>query len=157
MSQPNFRALLEEVGDAAERHVSPYPGHANDWDEILDRISAALATPEQGPKDEELGAIFYDTINGCEFMDVVQFEAAARAVLARYDLPTPIPKGKRPLWRGSNFHDDQERCWCGTKAFVDEHGDRPVDYPPSWELREPCAQDDYFLPHWAIPLPEVEG
>jgi len=154
MSQPNFRALLEETNEMLALVLdSPDPGIMA----LIASNRAALATPEQGPKDEELGAIFYDTINGCEFMDVVQFEAAARAVLARYDLPTPIPKGKRPLWRGSNFHDDQERCWCGTKAFVDEHGDRPVDYPPSWELREPCAQDDYFLPHWAIPLPEVEG
>ena len=65
----------------------------------------------------------------------------------------PIPVSERPMLRSDPFNDAQGRCWCGTTEFIDELGDKPVPYPCSWELREPCAQDDCLLPHWAIPLP----
>jgi hypothetical protein len=51
--------------------------------------------------------------------------------------------------------DEQGRCWAGTRASVDTSGDRDIDLPPSWELREVCAQDDVWLPAHALPLPEV--
>lgn len=83
--------------------------------------------------------------------------AKARAILARYGSPAPVPKGD-PLCRDSNFHDDQGRCWCGIKAFVCDYDGKLVKCPPSWELREPSPdKDDAFLPHWAIPLPEGGG
>lgn len=39
-------------------------------------------------------------------------------------------------------------------AQMDTSGDRDIDLPPSWELREVCAQDDVWLPARALPLPE---
>ena len=55
--------------------------------------------------------------------------------------------------------DEQGRCWAGTRASVDTSGDRDIDLPPSWELREVCAQDDVWLPAHALPVPSdvVEG
>ena len=50
MTHPDFRALLDEVADMAEKHVSPYLGHEKAWGEFLDRIDAALAAPQQGAK-----------------------------------------------------------------------------------------------------------
>jgi hypothetical protein len=41
------------------------------------------------PSDEELGLIYHDFCRGCEFMDQVGFEDAARAVLTRWGNPAP--------------------------------------------------------------------
>ena len=67
----------------------------------------------------------------------------------------PVPVSERPILKRDPFNDNQGRCWCGTKACVDRTGDVDVEIPPSWELREPCAQDDVLLPHYALPVPEV--
>jgi len=95
--------------------------------------------------------------------DVVGYCAAvlgrARAVLARWGRPAiePVPVSERPILKSSPFNNSDGHCWCGTSDFIDEHGDRPVSYPASWELREPCSQDDCVLPHWALPVPGAEG
>jgi hypothetical protein len=51
MTKPDFRALLEQVADEAEKHVSPYLGHAEAWGAFLDQIGAALehSAPEPIP------------------------------------------------------------------------------------------------------------
>jgi hypothetical protein len=87
----------------------------------------------------------------------------AHAVLARWgNHPAtsdsslqPIPVSER-LPEAEDC-DEEGRCWAGTKAMMDTSGDRDVDLPPSWELREVCPQDDGWLPAHALPLPkEVE-
>jgi hypothetical protein len=49
MDAPDFRALLDQVADEAEKHVTPYQGHAQAWGEFLDRIDAALSQPAPEP------------------------------------------------------------------------------------------------------------
>jgi hypothetical protein len=87
-TQPDFRALLNEVADAAENHVSPYLGHEHAWGEFLDRIGAALDAEQQGPSDDDLRGIFYQHSDsgddGPAWIESEQFIVAARAVLARY-------------------------------------------------------------------------
>jgi len=68
-------------------------------------------------------------------------------------LITPIPVSERPILKASDFNDADGRCWCGSGGFIDETGDMPVEMPASWELREPCSQDDWVLPHYALPAP----
>jgi len=68
-------------------------------------------------------------------------------------LITPIPVSERPILKASDFNDADGRCWCGSRGFIDETGDIPVEMPASWELREPCSQDDWVLPHHALPVP----
>jgi len=68
-------------------------------------------------------------------------------------LITPIPVSERPILKASDFNDADGRCWCGSRGFIDETGDMPVEMPASWELREPCSQDDWLLPHYALPVP----
>ncbi len=82
----------------------------------------------------------------------------AAEVLARFARPTiePVPVSERPILKSSDFNDANGHCWCGTRASVDAIGDLPVEMPPSWELREPCAQDDCVLPHHALPVPAAE-
>jgi hypothetical protein len=79
----------------------------------------------------------------------------ARQEITRYARPTieAVPVAERPILKSSDFNDANGHCWCGTRASVDETGDLPVEMPPSWELREPCAQDDCVLPHHALPIP----
>jgi hypothetical protein len=138
----------------------------------LDRAEAALAEGAGvGASDEELlelsqyhgvsytmvdGGVIYPMQPGCDMRDdVLSF---ARAVLARYGAhPRPIPLPERPFIAPfTGFYDNRGQCWCGTAACVDQTGDTDVHIPPSWELREPCPEDDCLLPAAAIPLPEGE-
>jgi hypothetical protein len=70
--------------------------------------------------------------------------------------PRPIPVAERPLLKRDSFSDKLGRCWCGTAACVDQTGDFDIHMPASWELREPCPEDDCLLPAAAIPLPQQE-
>lgn len=85
------------------------------------------------------------------------------AELLQQQHPTPVPVSERlPAMvtdglRVAGDCDEQGRCWAGTRAFVDTSGDRDIDYPPSWELREVRAQDDVWLPAHALPLPQGEA
>jgi hypothetical protein len=169
--------LLEEAAQAANA------GHSTTADLLTlaaqllgERVaraqSALLLEPVVGPaapSDEEWEALKerlwdqYQTVGhqGERFVYDIHFDAAlddARDALARYGTtPTPIPVSERPILKRDPFNDDQGRCWCGTKACVDASGDIDVDIPPSWELREPCAQDDALLSANALPLPAAPG
>ena len=83
--------------------------------------------------------------------------ALIREALARWGRPAvePVPVSERPILKSSNFNDANGHCWCGTLASIDETGYIPVEIPSSWELREPCSQDDCVLPHYALPVPTV--
>lgn len=76
------------------------------------------------------------------------------AELLQQQHPAPVPVSER--LPGPEDCDGEGRCWAGTRAFVDTSGDRDIDYPPSWELREVRAQDDVWLPAHALPLPQGE-
>jgi hypothetical protein len=69
---------------------------------------------------------------------------------------TLVSLRERPLLREDPFSDYQGRCWCGNVEFEDQLRDTWPDHPYSWELREPCAQDDCPLAHLAIPVPKVK-
>lgn len=69
--------------------------------------------------------------------------------------PHPVPVSERPILKSNPFNDELGRCWCGTKEFVDNTGDCPIEYPASWEFREPDPQDDCLLPANAIPQPQT--
>lgn len=84
-------------------------------------------------------------------------ERATRAAdLLAQRHPTPVPVSERPILKSSPFNDSQGRCWCGTGGLIDQTGDMPIEYPASWELREPSHGDDWLLPCNALPLPAGE-
>ena len=125
--------------------------------ELLSRARAFLDQPEpEGPTDEELHDLWLELYgfhpDGPTSGDVA---VIARAILARWGRPAvePVPVSERPILKSSNFNDANGHCWCGTRASIDKTGDFPVEMLPSWELREPCAQDDCVLPHHALPAP----
>jgi hypothetical protein len=103
-----------------------------------------------------VGMAWWRPVMGCDSLQLV-VDNARNILRSRWGRPAiePVPVSDRPILKSSDFNDANGRCWCGTRASVDETGDIPVEMPPSWELREPCAQDDCVLPHHALPVPEV--
>lgn len=93
-------------------------------------------------------AILEDDSYAATFQSLGQYRTALLKALPPPITPIPVSERSDP------FNDDQGRCWCGTDELINETGDGPVDHLYVWELREPYAQDDCVMPHWAIPLPE---
>jgi len=89
-----------------------------------------------------------------EYNMFLRFYQAAK-LLSQNPEPKLIPVSERPILKSDPFNDELGRCWCGSKAFVDNTGDCPIDYPASWEFRDPSPQDDCLLPANAIPQPEI--
>ena len=100
MTDPtDFRALCAELAEALERHDLTLAD-----DKLLDRAATAyrasfrtaLAAPQQGaPSDDELwdlSAPFWDWDGERRFFGSTAF---ARAVLARYSHPAPVPVAER--------------------------------------------------------------
>ena len=109
------------------------------------------------PTDEQLVEFFNE--NDWNYISPETFIDIARSVLECWGRPSiePVPVSERPILKRDPFNDNQGRCWCGTKACIDRIGDVDVEIPPSWELREPCAQDDALLPHHALPVPATRS
>jgi hypothetical protein len=168
----DYKALCAELLQQLDWLLGgPVPEESNPG-RVADRARAALAVEAVGPTDEDLTAlvrVFHVAYNAkrtelCALPNRYQHDtesamadrAGLRAVLARYAThPRPIPVAERPLLKRDSFSDKIGRCWCGTAACVDQTGDFDVHMPASWELREPCPEDDCLLPAAAIPLPNT--
>jgi hypothetical protein len=145
--------------------------HPPSWDDaiLLDRVKAALrrAQSELKPMTDtnlqnrpsdfrELCADLvkeWEKVEDGDFFALAPLMDRARAALARWGSPSiePVPVSER--LPGPEDCDADGRCWCGSGGFIDETGDMPVEMPASWELREPDSQDDWVLPHYALPVP----
>lgn len=161
MSGADFRALCGELLAALENAIRVIYNedgtqHISTADDVIARADAALAAepapaPEGGPSIEELAAIYYEHIRGCDFMDQGGFEDAARDVLARYGTPAPVPVAERLPGEGdcdkSGYFwcclaDDREWLWMNIGAM-------------NWEYRDRHGYT-HWLPHWALPLPSSQ-
>jgi hypothetical protein len=98
----------------------------------------AIEREPQGPTDEELWQIWHN-VDG-------SIPTIFRAVLARWGRPAikPVPVSDPP---GPEDCDAEGRCWGWLNAD-DGWNLYPVGYLPWWA---------YWLPHWALPVPGVEG
>ena len=101
MPETNLRALCNQLLQAYEWCISAYMTGPPDEDTLVLRARAALSQPESvAPTDEEIynlaleGDFFVDVGDGfsCMVQDEVEF---ARAVLARYGRPPPIPSTEK--------------------------------------------------------------
>jgi len=138
-----FRALCAELVHLNEVEVDDW---TRKWADAVKRTKAALAQPEpQGPTDEELITMWATT----RYIDQPEGGLAyGRAVLARWGRPAiePVPVSER--LPGPEDCDGDGRCW-----WWDEDDDM-------WRLSEhrPCILCcTHWLPHWALPVPGVEG
>ena len=158
----SFRALCVELSDAYLRllryvdKVTPL-GYDPKEDSLLVRVRAELAAPKQMPTREELREMFDE--NDWNYISPETFEDIALTVLGEWGRPAvePVPVSERPILKSDPFNNANGHCWCGISNFIDETGDHPVSCPASWELREPCPQDDCVLPYWALPVPQEGG
>jgi hypothetical protein len=166
MPDPDYKALCAELADSVELLLEM---RSNDrpmqvTEDRLNRARAALAQPEpQGPTDEGVeaaarviyGSMRFDRVDhtapwverGNSF---AQDEArrCARAVLTRFGRPAIEPVLVSERLPGPEDCDAEGRCW-----WWDEDDDmwRLSEHRP-WLL---CWT--HWLPHWALPVPGVEG
>ena len=147
--------LLEEATQAANSDAPYAAGKLNLAAQLLERLSQ----PEPvAPTDEEIYELFDWMENEWRSNDEREFPLPlfARAVLARWGRPAiePVTVSERPILRSNPFNNSDGHCWCGSKVSIDATGDLDVVLPASWELREPCPQDDCVLPHHDLPVPK---
>jgi hypothetical protein len=141
----DFRALCEELLDWAERTSSHYYKQPD----VILRARAALAQPEpQGPSDEDLDALFTEVDQSGESES---WRTYARAALARWGRPAiePVPVSER--LPGPEDCDEEGLCWWW---------DSDCRQTEAWcrGLSEYASGSySHWLPHWALPVPGVEG
>ena len=141
----DFRALCEELLDWAERTSSHYYKQPD----VILRARAALAQPEpQGPTDEDLDALFTEVDQSGESES---WRTYARAALARWGRPAiePVPVSER--LPGPEDCDEEGLCWWW---------DSDCRQTEAWcrGLSEYASGSySHWLPHWALPVPGVEG
>jgi hypothetical protein len=178
MPDPNYRDALQELHTSIQLYTGLNPEAAGiPANDLVGRLMAALAASAAAlaqPEPEWVGEEELLRTYGLAKRDYCydgpsddwpkRAERAAtvhglRAVLTRYARPTaqPVAVSERPILKSSSFNNADGYCWCGSSDFIDETGDYSASYPASWELREPCSQDDCVLPHWAMPVPGSEG
>jgi hypothetical protein len=141
----DFRALCQELMDAIDSGIPR--GHIKQ-SPLAVRVDAALAQPKpQGPTDEELWDLYQDL--GRDFSPT-EF---ARTVLSRWGRPTiePVPVSER--LPGPEDCDAEGRCWWFSPPACG-----PNTIRPCWTFdSETLEGDTHWLPHWALPVPVVEG
>jgi hypothetical protein len=147
----DFRALCQELMDEAI-YLGSLPYEQDPDPDLIGRARAALEVqPEpQGPSDEELITMWATT----RYIDQPEGGLAyARAVLFRWGRPAiePVPVSER--LPGPEDCDGEGRCWWFSPPARGPHTIRPC-----WTFdSETLEGDTHWLPHWALPVPGVEG
>jgi hypothetical protein len=145
----DFRALCAELVDAYEWCIEEYMTAPAEEDTLIQRARAALAQPEpQGPSDEDLDALFTEVDQSGESES---WRTYARAALARWGRPAiePVPVSER--LPGPEDCDEEGLCWWW---------DSDCRQTEAWcrGLSEYASGSySHWLPHWALPVPGVEG
>jgi hypothetical protein len=155
-----FRAVCAELIEAIDSETADW----EDMEELKDRARALLAQPvAEGLTDEALleafdgeFAEFFDSSDGFGTTAISRSEwtKVARAVLARWGHPTPVPVAVSERLPGVKDCDEQGRCWWLTLAVTE--GGRG-GYSTFWELttfRAAVRSGSHWLPFNALPLPQ---
>jgi hypothetical protein len=165
----DFRALCAELVDELHCYKYAHPQHDTD---LIDRARAALEVqPEpQGPTDEEIAECLIDA--GVDTMEGEsdgtgrtywegwhdQVMAGVRAVLARWGRPAIEPVSVSERLPGPEDCDAEGQCWLWRTDGIEEFWELVI---PSYNIHEYnwTSQWKYthWLPHWALPVPGVEG
>lgn len=144
-----IRERLREAGKKSAKRISPY---LKELERQQSAMLFALSTLEgwaiYGTGDFPEQALMRVKKDTTEAIDEL------RNALDSQPEVQPIPVSERPILKSDPFNDEEGKCWCGTKAFVDNTGDYPVEYPASWEFRVPTSEDDCVLPANSFPQPQ---
>ena len=163
----DFRALCAELAAELDHNRRCLLDDASLTHPLADRARVALAEPADGPavpegrepasvaeqpSDDALGLIYHDCCRGCEFMDQVGFEDAARAVLARWGRPAqPAPPAEGEIDQlvsqlydyaqgeaENGWHDDAARFRRAAELLAQAHSTPPAPVPVP--VAEPVAE-----------------
>jgi hypothetical protein len=153
---PDFRALCARMADELDHYRQLLMDDRRATHALAAEARAALAQPEpQGPTDEELKNLAnkaWISVDVLKEYDLIEnaFDCCgfARAVLARWGRPAIEPVPVSEHLPGPEDCDAEGQCW-----WWDEDDDmwRLSRHRP-WLL---CWT--HWLPHWALPVPGVEG
>jgi hypothetical protein len=171
----NAISVIRGEGGTKTKHISTA-------DAVITKADAALAQPEpQGPTDAQIMELmpneFSDDLasaascvagtstkiaGACRVVLNAGAVSHCRAVLARWSRPAiePVPVSKR--LPGPEDCDAEGRCWIGTWNHIEDEDvfellfDWSFTSPRDWTWSG-IAHIQYWLPHWALPVPGVEG
>ena len=160
MTEPttDFRALCARMADELDHYRQLLMDDRRATHALATEARAALeAQPEpQGPTDAELITMWATT----RYIDQPEGGLAyGRAVLARWGRPTiePVPVSER--LPGDDECRPNPRTgtgrWCW--GFI-QHD--PYSFAGRWRMMKSewlIDEADFWLPHWALPVPGVEG
>ena len=121
---------------------------------LVDALGKDKPTAPAPPADGEVAELTGQLIEAANGAAAMGWDKHAQSILRAAELlqrRVVVPVAVSERLPGPGECDVEGRCWAGTRAFVDTSGDCDIDYPPSWELREVCAQDDVWLPAHALP------
>ncbi|MEB3319340.1 MAG: hypothetical protein VKI63_00175 [Cyanobium sp.] len=167
----DFRALCARVLKAEELIL---PGGGDFWkgyeeeaqalSRLMSDIRAALSAPQQGaPSDEELDALErqcwmatgVSDDSCCEY--VFNHRAFARALLARFGSPAPVPVAERlpgagdcALWPGEAVGEP----WCWFGRLTDDDSGAYFEWIQCWPKYGLGNGYTHWHPWWVLPLPE---
>jgi len=143
----DFRALCARMADELDHYRQLLMDDRRETHALATEARAALAQPEpQGPTDAELITMWAST----PYIDQPEGGLAyARAALARWGRPAvePVPVSER--LPGPEDCDAMRRCWW---IEFDQQ------WFAAWTLDSVSPRRaTHWLPHWALPVPGVEG
>jgi len=144
----DFRALCARMADELDHYRQLLMDDRHATHALAAEARAALAQPEpQKRTDKELDALFTEVDQSGESES---WRTYACAALARWGRPAiePVPVSER--LPGPEDCDAEGCCWWW---------EPDCEQPESWCLGLPeyCGSSTHWLPHWALPVPGVEG
>jgi hypothetical protein len=174
-----FRALCAELIQIVEEHCNPDEYSLLDVVNVLNRTRAALTQPEpEGASQQQIEELLQAISNAysawgwvpekdfqCLLEEVSRLagiveegwdatlepeetKAKARAALARRGRPAIEPVSVSERLPGPEDCDASFQCWWFTPSE-----EKWIFWPIKWASPE-CS---HWLPHWALPVPGVEG
>jgi len=153
MTTPDYRALCAELAEEVRHLWSLIRDDNNEAHPLAERARALLAAPEAVEvADEELREMW---LSGEWFNEGATFREFA-SIVRRYGTapPAPIPVSER-LPEVEDC-DEEGRCWWSKPRGY--RGYNIVEHYWIYGDKE-CtrfASPAHWLPHWALPLPEVK-
>lgn len=147
----DLRALCARMADELDHYRQLLMGDRRETHALATEARAALeAQPEpQGPTDKELDELFTEIDQSGESESWRTYARAVLAQLGRLAIE-PVPVSER--LPGPEDCDAEGRCWWWNPTM-------DPDCPNWWsfESTEYIETEPYWLPHWALPVPGVEG
>jgi hypothetical protein len=157
MSGDRLREVCAELVEALDAELDLFETRHSD---LIDRARAVLAEAQPQPVEptqqelEDLAYAFGREYDEGRLLDDEDAAIYARAVLARWGRPAPVPVSvdERP-WEREGWCDAEGRCWLFGKI----EGDWRLMSATNSGLPNLKYCFSHSLPHWALPVPQEQA